>query len=73
MNTESENNDFEAVVFDDEANAKEAIKEKLTDLNVPGYQAEFDPIEADLLGAFVEDAMSEDDALESSSDSAEEE
>jgi hypothetical protein len=31
----------------------------------PGYQAEFDPEEAERAGAFVEDALSEQDATES--------
>ena len=58
-------------VFDDQANAKEVISEKLADLGTPGYQAEFDPLEAEQVGAFIEDAMTEEDALDSSSDLAE--
>jgi hypothetical protein len=34
----------------------------------PGYQAEFDPDEAEQAGAFVEDALSEQDAVESDID-----
>jgi hypothetical protein len=34
----------------------------------PGYQAEFDPEEAERAGAFVEDALSEQDAAESGDD-----
>ena len=34
----------------------------------PGYQVEFDPIEAERVGAFEEDALSEADALESALD-----
>lgn len=44
------------------------IDEKLLDAEIPGFQAEFDPIEAEHLGAFIEDALSEQDALDSSSD-----
>ncbi len=35
----------------------------------PGFQAEFDPAEAEAAGAFVEDAMTETDALDSTHDS----
>jgi hypothetical protein len=45
--------------------APDTVREKLTDALTPGYQAEFDPIEAERAGAFVEDALSEADALES--------
>ncbi|MDB5533416.1 MAG: IncP-type transfer protein TraD [Hyphomicrobiales bacterium] len=38
---------------------------KLADALTPGYQAEFDPAEADLAGAFVEEALDEADALDS--------
>ena len=37
----------------------------------PGFQAEFDPDEAELLGAFMEEALSETDALDSSIDQPE--
>lgn len=46
----------------------EIIQEKLLDAEIPGFQAEFDPLEAERLGAFTEDALSEQDALESSID-----
>ena len=45
-----------------------ALQDKLSDALVPGFQAEFDPDEADEVGAFVEDALSEQDALESGVD-----
>ena len=35
---------------------------------IPGYQAEFDPDEAEKVGAFHEDALSEQDALDSDVD-----
>jgi hypothetical protein len=52
----------------DRSTALEAIREKLIDAMTPGYQVEFDPIEADRAGAFEEDALSEADALESALD-----
>lgn len=45
-----------------------ALREKLADALVPGYHAEFDPDEAAAAGAFAEDALSEEDAAESSLD-----
>lgn len=56
------------VHFDDEANAAAALREKLADAMTPGYQVEFDPDEAEKAGAFVEDALSEQDAAESGID-----
>lgn len=53
---------------DDYASATEALREKLTDAQTPGYQAEFDPEEAERAGAFVEDALSEEDAADSNAD-----
>lgn len=53
---------------DDYATATEALHEKLTDAQTPGYQAEFDPEEAERAGAFVEDALSEEDAADSNAD-----
>lgn len=54
--------------FDDQANAADALREKLIDAITPGYQAEFDPDEAETAGAFVEDALTEQDAAESDID-----
>ena len=48
----------------------EIIQEKLLDAEIPGFQAEFDPLEAERLGAFTEDALSEQDALDSTIDHA---
>ncbi len=45
-----------------------AIFDKLTDILTPGYEVEFDPIEAELAGAFIEDALNEGDAAESGLD-----
>ena len=50
---------------------RQVIAQKLFDAQTPGFQAEFDPDEAELLGAFKEDALSETDALDSSIDQPE--
>ena len=42
--------------------------EKLMDLDVPGREVEFTPEEADILGAFPEDALTYEEAKESSID-----
>jgi len=44
----------------------DVLHEKLADLEVPGYAAAFDPDEAERAGAFIEDALSEQEARESS-------
>ncbi|PVZ82673.1 conjugal transfer protein TraD [Serratia sp. S1B] len=49
-----------------------AVNAKFLDLAIPGYLAEFSPEEADLAGAFSEDALSEQDALASVSDDEQE-
>lgn len=66
--TTQTNDNLEQSTFDDQANAAEALREKLDDAMTPGYQTEFDPEEADTVGAFVEDALSEEDAAESDAD-----
>ncbi len=60
----------ELPAIDDNAAAAGALREKLADAATPGYQAEFDPEEAEHAGAFVEDALSEQDAAESGDDLA---
>ncbi len=62
--------DAEFPPVDDYATATEALHEKLADAQTPGYQAEFDPEEAERAGAFVEDALSEEDAADSNADMA---
>ena len=52
----------------DNPDTTEIIQEKLLDAEIPGFQAEFDPLEAERLGAFKEDALSEQDALDSTID-----
>lgn len=56
------------ILFDAKKDAAEALLEKLADASTPGYQVEFDPEEAERAGAFIEDALSEEDAMESSVD-----
>ena len=52
------------MVFDAKEDAAEALREKLADMETPGYVVEFDPEEAELAGAFLEDALSEEEATE---------
>lgn len=56
---------------DDYANATEALREKMVDALTPGFQVELDPAEAARMGAFAEDALSDQDAQESTEDLAE--
>lgn len=51
-----------AIPFDPQADADSAFHRKLADLSIPGFAVEFDPDEAERAGAFVEDALSEEDA-----------
>jgi hypothetical protein len=44
------------------------VAEKFIDAETPGFQAEFAPDEAARAGAFHEDALSENDALQSTCD-----
>jgi hypothetical protein len=44
---------------------KEILQQKLLDAQIPGFKAQFEPHEAEMLGAFTEDALNEHDALES--------
>jgi hypothetical protein len=46
----------------EDVNADAIIRQKLMDAEIPGAVIEFDPEEADRAGAFVEDALSEEDA-----------
>ena len=57
-----------ADTFIGEGDAVDVLAEKLADAMVPGAIVEFDPEEAERAGAFIEDALSEGDALESSID-----
>ena len=50
------------------ASAAAALRDKMTDILVPGYEVEFDPEEAEQAGAFTEDALSLHDAAESGID-----
>lgn len=49
----------------DDPSKKDQLLEKLEDLGIPGTVIVVDPIEADLMGAFQEDALSFEEALES--------
>jgi hypothetical protein len=51
--------------LDEASLADAALADKLADAMIPGFEAEFDPDEAERVGAFNEDALSEVDALDS--------
>jgi len=53
---------------DFDRNAVSAIDTKMIDCMTPGFIVEFDPLEAEQVGAFAEDAVSEADAMESTVD-----
>ena len=57
-----------ADIFIGAGDAVDVLAEKLTDAMVPGAMVEFDPDEAERAGAFIEDALTEADALESDID-----
>ncbi len=68
MNADQEQKPFEDSNVDLKDDTDSVIRQKLLDTQIPGFQAEFDPDEAERAGAFVEDALSEEDALESAID-----
>ena len=70
MNREETEMDNEVIDKIDELSGSAVINEKLDDALTPGYQVEFDPEEAEEAGAFIEDALSEEDATESTVDLA---
>lgn len=53
------------VVQRDATATSESARSKLADAMTPGFQAEFDPVEAEAAGAFQESALSEVDAIDS--------
>jgi hypothetical protein len=68
MNREEIEMDNEVIDKVNELSESAVINEKLNDALTPGYQSEFDPEEAEEAGAFSEDALSEEDAIESNID-----
>lgn len=44
------------------------LDEKMAEMDIPGMAIDFDPDEADELGAFEEDALTKEDALEAAQD-----
>ena len=54
--TQQDRMDRDNAILDDVASAAAALRDKLTDLLIPGYSVEFDPDEAEQAGAFSEDA-----------------
>jgi len=63
MSVEDINQQGEELVM--QAKKINTIAEKITDAMEPGYQVEFDPDEAELMGAFEEDAITEQEAMDS--------
>lgn len=57
--------DAAAAAVEGPSDIDQVVREKLLDTEVPGYEVEFDPVEAELAGAFAEDALSLDDARQS--------
>lgn len=55
-------NDYEKPV-DAATVTREVVIEKMRDAETPGFWAEFSPDEAELAGAFEEDALSLEDAI----------
>jgi len=53
---------------EEESNESQALLDKLLDVLTPGLQVEFDPEEAAIIGAFIEDSLSEEEARESTID-----
>lgn len=47
-----------------ETELMDVISKQFEDLVIPGFLLEVSPIEADIMGAFVEDALNEEDAME---------
>lgn len=66
----NEHPNLQVIATNDDSTSGYALMEKLSDAATPGYQVEFDPPEAERAGAFVEDALSEDDAIDSACDVA---
>ena len=65
--SEAANSDTFDVNADTLIGAGDAV-DVLTDAMIPGAMVEFDPDEAERMGAFQEDALDEADAIESSID-----
>ena len=47
-----------------ETELMDVIAEQFEDLEIPGFLLGVSPIEADIMGAFFEDALNEEDAME---------
>lgn len=63
-----QNQDQDADSSDAIEHASDALREKLLDAMTPGFEAECSPLEAELAGAFEENALSQKDARESAMD-----
>lgn len=66
MNQNMTADDTDSVVL--QLTDDEALRQKLVDAMTPGFVVEFDPGEAERAGAFVEDALNEEEAADSMMD-----
>lgn len=62
--------DFIFPVADASNVSDEILLAKLADAETPGFEVDFDPDEAERVGAFLEDALTEEEARESTIDLA---
>lgn len=53
---------------DEVTTLRESVEEKCSLLSIPGLEVEFDPEEAEMCGAFLEDALDEKTALAAAQD-----
>ena len=53
---------------DEATTLRESVEAKCALLSVPGLEVEFDPEEAEQCGAFMENALSEEEAVDASQD-----
>jgi hypothetical protein len=63
--------DVTELLSDSPGHGSANLMRKLSDAEVPGSIIEFDPDEADQAGAFLDDAITAEDALSSAPDLAE--
>lgn len=63
--------DIENIKFNPIEDADAAFREKLADAwEIPGFTIDCDPEEAERAGVFIEDALSESEAIESAHEDA---
>lgn len=61
--------DLDQIIIDrDELDAINVLEQKMSEMDIPGAMISFEPDEAEELGAFEEDALSEEDAFDAAFD-----